>query len=204
MVEDEFQLVYDGSKSFWLETFRDGKWQYLEPTKYIEPVLQKDKHYIHELIYPSSHTELDWSALYGELPDGIYRIAREVANTSESDLRVCTAYVEFTIDNVYTWFDLHSDNLDERHPKSTQNDLPGLAGVSLVYDTSEKEIRMITEVEAISVISSDWLIRSVFLTDLNGDGVSEICANLETEAGRLAQVYDPVKKKQYELPTGDR
>ena len=97
-VKDGFQLVYEGSEGFWLEVWQDGKWQYLEPTGSIEPIFKKEKRYIHELHHPSSHIELNWSDLYGELPDGTYRIAREVTNTTEDDFRVCTAYVEFTID----------------------------------------------------------------------------------------------------------
>lgn len=97
-VKDGFQLVYEGSEGFWLEVWQDGKWQYLEPTGFIEPIFKQEKRYIHGLDYPSSHIELDWSHLYGELPDGKYRIAREVTNTTADDFRVCTAYVEFTID----------------------------------------------------------------------------------------------------------
>lgn len=199
----DVHLIYDDGAGIWMEVYRDDRWQYLEPTQYIEPILQKDRHYIPQFIYPSSHTGLDWSGLYGELPDGTYRIAREITNVEENDLHVCTAYAEFTIGGVYTWFDWYSDDLEERHPKSTQNDLPGVDGVSLVYDTSAEEIRMITEEDEITVFSSEPRIRSVLLTDLNGDGVSEICANLNTEAGILAQVYDPVERKQYELSVGD-
>lgn len=96
-VTDEFQLIYDGSEGIWLESYRDGQWTYVEPTEYIEPILKKDRHYIHQLIYPSDYIQLDWSALYGELSDGTYRIAQEVTNTAQGDLRVCTAYAEFTI-----------------------------------------------------------------------------------------------------------
>ena len=196
-------VVYESSEGFWLEFYWNGQWQYLEPTEYIEPVRQKEKQYIHELIYPSSHTELDWSALYGELSDGTYRIAREITNAAESDLRVCTAYVEFTLDNVYTWFDLYSDNLDERHPKSIEIDLPGLEGVSLFFDNSEDEIRMVTEEGESTIISTGFLIRNAFLTDLNNDGVSEICETIQTEARMVVQVFDPVEEKRYELPVGD-
>ena len=92
-VDDEFQLIYDGNEGIWLESYRDGQWTYVEPTEYMEPILKKDRHYIPQLIYPSDYIQLDWSALYGELPDGTYRIAREVTNTAEEDLCVCTAYV---------------------------------------------------------------------------------------------------------------
>lgn len=139
-VADEFQLIYDGSEGFWLEAWQDGQWTYVEPTAYIEPILRKDRHYIHQSIYPSDYIQLDWSDLYGELPDGTYRIAREVTNTAEDDLRVCTAYVEFTIDNVYTWFDTYSQNYDEQYPKDNVIDLPGLEGVSVSYDNSKEPL----------------------------------------------------------------
>lgn len=41
-VEDEFQLVYNGSEGFWLESMQDGQWAYVEPTQYIEPILKQD------------------------------------------------------------------------------------------------------------------------------------------------------------------
>ena len=111
-VADEFQLIYEGSEGFWLESWQDGQWNYVEPSGYIEPIFENEKRYIHALHHPSSHIELDWSYLYGELPDGKYRIAREVTNTTAEDLRVCTAYAEFTIDA--NWgIDLLVDKLSE-------------------------------------------------------------------------------------------
>lgn len=196
-------VIYDGNEGIWLEALKDDQWAYVEPTQYIEPILKKDKHFIHQLIYPSEYIQLDWSGLYGELPDGTYRIAREVTNIREEDLRVCTAYVEFTIGNVYTWFDMYSENYDEQHPKDTVIDLPGLEGASLSYDNTKNEIRLITADGIEPILSSEIRIRNAFLTDLNGDGVSEICATIETEKSMLVQVYDPVVRKRYELPIGD-
>ena len=69
----------------------------MEPTEEMNSFLPQEKYYIHELHYPSSHIELDWSGLYGELPDGTYRIAKEITNTDPSVLRLCTIYEEFTI-----------------------------------------------------------------------------------------------------------
>lgn len=194
-------LVYEDG--IWLESYRDGQWAYLEPTEYIEPILRKEKYFIHQLIYPSSYTELDWSGLYGELPDGTYRVARDVTNTTEGDLRVCTSYAEFTIGKVYTWFDKYSENYAEQHPKETLIALPGLEGVSLSYDSSENEIRMVTAEGIEPVISGEIWIHSVFLTDLSGDGVAEICATLREEESMRVQVYDPVGRKLYELPNGE-
>lgn len=200
-VEDEFQLLY--SDGFWLESYQDGQWKYVEPTEYIEPILRKEKHFIHQSVYPSSRIELDWSALYGALPNGKYRIAREVTYTAEENLSVCTAYAEFSIGNVYTWFDMYSQNYDEQNPKSTRIDLPGLEGASVFYDNSENEIRLITADESQPIIHSDPLIRNAFLTDLNEDGVSEVCATVQEGQGMLVQVFDPVARKLFELPVGD-
>lgn len=202
-VADEFQLIYNGSEGIWLESYQDGQWTYVEPTEYIEPLLKKDRHYINQLIYPSEYIQLDWSSLYGDLPDGTYRIARDVTNTAEGDLRVCTAYAEFTINNVYTWFDMYSENYDEQHPKDTVIDLPGLEGASVSYDNSENEIRLVTPDGGKTIISSDIWIRNAFLTDLNEDGVSEVCATVQTEDSMVVQIYDPVDKKLYELPAGE-
>ena len=69
----------------------------MEPTENVNSVLPQEKYYIHELHYPSSHIELDWSNLYGNLPEGTYRIAREITNTDPTVLRLCTIYGEFTI-----------------------------------------------------------------------------------------------------------
>lgn len=202
-VYNEFQLIYDGSEGIWLESKQDGQWKYVEPTEYIEPLLKKDRHYINQLIYPSEYIRLDWSSLYGDLPDGTYRIAREVTNTAEDDLRVCTAYVEFTIGDVYTWFDMYSENYDEQHPKDTVIDLPGLEGVTVSYDNSDNEILLLTPDGGETIISSDIWIRNAFLTDLNEDGVSEVCATVQTEDSMVVQIYDPVGKKLHELPAGD-
>ena len=314
-VEDDSQLIYDGDEGIWLEALNDGQWAYVEPTQYIEPILKKDMHFIHQLIYPSEYIQLDWSGLYGELPDGTYRLAREVTNTEEDDLRVCTAYVEFTIDqgktpvtislenvrptgatilfhqnqdlidgslicgheyflqqevdgawvpvpgiaevpfpdqtydiavlhhhgvdweqlygrlpvgsyrlgkeipitsgenpdyttvyaeftidNVYTWFDRYSTNTEEYYPKDNVVDLFGLDGVSVSYGSSVNEILLITSEGSEPIISCDTLIRNAFLTDLTSDSIVEVCATVQMEDGMHVQVYDAVEKKLYELP----
>ena len=96
-VDDSVELVYNGDEGFWLEVLQDGRWEYMEPTENVESLLPKDKHYFYGNVYPSSHIELDWSSLYGALPGGTYRLAREITHTAESDLRLCAVYAEFTI-----------------------------------------------------------------------------------------------------------
>ena len=201
--ETSADVIYDGDAGIWLEALTDGQWAYVEPTEYMEPILKQDKHFIHQRVYPSEYIQLDWSALYGALPDGVYRIAREVTHIGEKDLRVCTAYVEFTIGNVYTWFDRYAESFDEQHPKDTVIDLPGLAGASVSYDNGKNEIRLITAAGIEPILSSSFQIQNAFLTDLNGDGVSEICVTIQTEESMSVQVYDAVAGKRYALPVGD-
>ncbi len=313
-VTDEFQLIYNGDGDIWLESYQDGQWTYVEPTEYIESILKKDRHYIHQLIYPSQYIQLDWSSLYGELPDGTYRIAREVTNTAEDNLRVCTAYAEFTIssspvtislenvrpygarilfhqnkdlidgkllcnrefflekkvdgqwvdmkegiipldveddpydiallayqdvswvstygtlpvgsyrlgkvipitsgenpeyetvyaefsiDKVYTWFDLYSNDADERHPKDNMLDI-GVEGTGILsYHPELNTIYLIGSEGREPLISCDVIIRNVFLTDLTGDGVSEVCATVQNEDNMHVQVYDAMEEQLYELP----
>ena len=93
-VDDSVVLIYS-EEGFWLEVLQDGQWVYMKPTE--ETHSGKEKVYIHALHHPSGHIELDWSSLYGALPGGTYRIAREITHTGEADLRLCTVYGEFTI-----------------------------------------------------------------------------------------------------------
>ena len=313
-IDEDAQLVYEGNEGFWLECNQDGIWEYFEPTEYTVLGIPGVKHYVKEKIYPSSHSELDWSFLYGELPDGTYRIARDVTYIAEGDLRVCTAYVEFTIssspvtislenarptgatilfhqnqelingpllcnyeyflqqqangkwedlpkkaeipfpdqtydiavlhhngvdweqlygrlpvgnyrlgkvipitsgehpeyttvyaefsvDNVYTWFDRYSTDVNERSPKDNVVALFGMEGVSLSYGSSINEILLVSATGNEPIISCDVLVDSAFLTDLTGDGIAEVCANVQTMQGTIVQVYDAAEKKLYELPT---
>ena len=311
------ELIYNGNGDIWLEELLDGRWQYLEPTQYIEPVLRKDKYYIHKHIYPSAYIQLDWSALYGELPDGRYRLVREVTRVAEEELRLCTAYMEFTlgddpapvtislehvrpygarilfhqnkdlidgkllcdreffieqkvngqweamkkgflpldveddpydiallsyqdvdwtsvyghlpvgqyrlgkvipvtsgddpeyqtiygefsIGRVYTWFDLNSGNAEERSPKDVMLDI-GLEGTGILsYHPSENTVYLILSPEDTKpLITCDVIIRNVFLTDLTGDEVPEVCATVQNEDCMQVQVYEPMEKKLYELP----
>ena len=312
-VKDESLLIY--GEGIWLESIQDGQWAYVEATQYIEPILRKDKYFIHQTIDPSGYTQLDWSTIYGELPDGTYRIAREVTYIAEDDLRVCTAYVEFnistspvtislenvrpngarilfhqnqdlidgkllcdrefflekkvdgqwvrmkegfmpldveddpydiallayqdvrwdsayevlpvgayrlgkvipvtsgenpehktiyaefSIDKVYTWFDRYSNVSDEHHPKDNMLDI-GVEGTGILsYRASENTIYLIKSPEDTKpLITCDVLIRNVFLTDLTGDGISEVCVTVQNDSTTQVQVYEPSERKLYELP----
>lgn len=195
------QLVYNGDEGFWLEKWQDGQWQFLEPPENRKPALKQDRHFIQARQYLSGYLELDWSALYGQLANGTYRIAREVTNTAEGDFRVCTAYAEFTLDRrVITWFDRDSANPEEQYPRETVMELPGMAGASVSYDESKDEIRLTTAEGTQTVISSPFMMQGIFLTDLTGDDIWEICATIRTEETMQVQVYDAAENRLYTLP----
>ena len=145
------------------------------------------------------HNGVDWKQQYGILPVGSYRLGKVIPITSGENPEYETVYAEFSIDNVYTWFDDYSGNVDERSPKDTMVDLFGMEGASLSYRTIDNAIHLITADGSTPIISADVNIRSIFLTDLSGDGISEVCANVHTTDGIRVQIYDTVRQKLHEL-----
>jgi hypothetical protein len=83
-------------------------------------------------------------------------------------------------------------------------DLFGMEGVSLSYQTSDNAIHLVTADGSMPIISTDVWIRSIFLTDLSGDGISEVCATVQTTADLRVQVYDVVQKKLHELQNPEK
>ena len=145
------------------------------------------------------HNGVDWKQQYGILPVGSYRLGKVIPVRSGENPEYKTVYAEFSIDNVYTWFDDYSGNTDERSPKFNVIDLFGMDGASLSYQTAENAIHLVTAESSTPIISTDVWIRSIFLTDLTGDGISEVCATVQTTADMRVQVYDAAQKKLYEL-----
>jgi len=94
---EEVQLIYGDGSGIWLEIWEKDAWHYLEPTQELPSYMNKERHFLREMIYPGSHTQLDWSRLYGALPGGTYRIAREIVVNAPQENRLCTVYGEFTI-----------------------------------------------------------------------------------------------------------
>uniref|UniRef100_UPI0025A29A26 hypothetical protein n=1 Tax=Klebsiella pneumoniae TaxID=573 RepID=UPI0025A29A26 len=68
------------------------------------------------------------------------------------------------------------------------------------YRPTDNAIHIISAEGDSPIISTDVLIRSIFLTDLSGDGVSEVCATVHTTNGMHIEVYDTAEKKLFELP----
>ena len=145
------------------------------------------------------HNGVDWKQQYGMLPVGNYRLGKVIPITSGENPEYETVYAEFSIDKVYTWFDDYSGSVDERSPKSDVVDLFGMDGASLSYQTAENAIHFVTSESSTPIISTDVWIRSIFLTDLTGDGISEVCATVQTTADLRVQVYDAAQKKLHEL-----
>lgn len=77
-------------------------------------------------------------------------------------------------DNVYTWFDKSSTDASERHAKDNLVELFGLENVSLSYHPDENAIYLIDAKVRKPIITCNTDIRNVFLTDLTGDGISEV------------------------------
>ncbi|MBR6528257.1 MAG: hypothetical protein IKT45_10015, partial [Lachnospiraceae bacterium] len=146
------------------------------------------------------HNGVNWKNTVGNLPVGSYRLGKVIPMTSGDNPEYTTVYAEFTIDNVYTWFDNYSGNADEHSPKEHVVDIFGLEGVSLSYHRADNAIHMVSAEGDVPLISADVMIRNVFLTDLTEDGVSEVCATVQTTNGMFVEVYDAAQQKLYELP----
>ena len=102
-------------------------------------------------------------------------------------------------DNVYTWFDKSSTDASERNPKDNLVDLFGMENVSLSYHPDEIAIYLINAEGRKVIVTCDAGIRNVFLTDLTGDGVSEVCATVQDEFNTQVQVYNASEQILYEL-----
>ena len=146
------------------------------------------------------HHGVDWEQLYGTLPTGSYRLGKKIPITSGENPEYTTVYAEFSIGKVYTWFDDFSSITDEHSPKDNVVDIFGMEGVSLSYRPADNAIHIISAEGNSPIISTDLLIRSIFLTDLTGDGVSEVCATVHTTNGMHIEVYDAAEKRLFELP----
>ena len=190
----EVDTIWDSR--YWLEHWDGNAWNEVKATGEkglseidVNRILdegEENKHYV------------DWATSHGVLSGGKYRLGTKFYFLEADDLR--TFYAEFSIpNNVYTWFDKYSENASERYPKEDIVKLIGIEGKAS-YDSSKEQISLITAEGTIPVISSNIIIRSAFITDLTEDGISEICATVQTEAGMVVQVYNPSEKQLYQYP----
>lgn len=193
-ISEEIPLIY--SEGFWLEALLDGQWRYLEPTEDVPPLLGQSRHFIHGVEYPSSHIQLDWSSLYGPLPGGTYRVAREITNTDPGNPRLCTVYGEFTLENQVTaWFEAGQP------VRQKELELPGMEDVILIYSQEDNAIYA-KKGDDTQCLITGWPIENVYLSDLSGDGLPEICATVLEGFGIIdsrVRVYDYARKQLYEL-----
>ena len=182
-------------REFFLEKKVNNQWE--EMKEGIIPLDVEDDPYDIALL---AYQDVSWSSTYGDLPVGTYRLGKVIPVTSGDDPEYKTIYAEFSIDKVYTWFDLYSDNADERHPKDNMLDI-GVEGTGILsYHPSENAIYLISSEGRNPLITCDAIIRNVFLTDLTGDGISEVCATIQNDSTTQVQVYNASEKKLYELP----
>lgn len=146
------------------------------------------------------HNGVDWEQMYGRLPVGYYRLGKVIPITSGENPEYTTVYAEFSIDHVYTWFDRYSTDSNEHSPKDTLVELFGLENVTLSYNAGENTIYRIDPEGRKPIITCDVIFRNVFLTDLTGDGISEVCATIQNDSTTQVQVYDASERKLYEPP----
>jgi len=183
--------------AYFLQQLTDGQW--IDLPKLAE-IPFPDQTYDIALLH---HNGVNWEQMYGRLPVGSYRLGKVIPITSGDEPEYTTVYAEFTIDHVYTWFDDYSNNREEQYPKDNLVELFGMAGGSLSYHSDENTVYLIDAEGRNPIISCELRIRNIFLTDITGDSVAEVCATVQMKDGMHVQVYDATKKKLYQLPNGE-
>ena len=204
-------LVFDGD--FRLEAKgEDGTWARVEPIGPLVPVAQGDDRMIYSEACPDgSGWELDWSANYGILPPGDYRIGitthfqetgKETLDASSADsLTVYTMlstpnethYVTFSVgvsSTPYVWFDLYgtSGETPREHYRSIR--VPGVDGVTLTYTTGSDGKSILIDSTLTAPLMSADLFRSICFADLSGDGACELYATVQDGDRYYVRSYD--------------
>ena len=178
---------------YFLQQQVNGKWENLPK---VQEIPFPDQTYDIAMLH---HNGVDWEHMYGRLPVGYYRLGKVIPITSGENPEYTTVYAEFSVDHVYTWFDKSSADASERNHKDNLVDLFGMENVSLSYHPDENAIYLINAEGRKVIITCDAGIRNVFLTDLTGDGVSEVCATIRNGVKTQVQVYDASEQMLYEL-----
>ena len=194
----EVDAIWDSR--YWLEHWDGNAWNEVKATGEkgmaeidVNRILdegEENKHYV------------DWTTSHGVLSGGKYRLGTKFYFLESDILRIF--YAEFSIsNNVYAWFDFDADDPADRRLKDDTVDLFGMEGTALSCDVPYNEICLVNAEGMTPVISTDLMIRSAYLTDLTGDGIVEVCASVQKDAGMVIQVYDPSEERLYELAGDD-
>ena len=100
--------------------------------------------------------------------------------------------------NVITWFNKY-DNVPDGVEYGKPTHLGGMEDVTLFYSRNAGTLSVISE-NPTRELFSDVLVRNLFLADLNGDGVQEICATTIPELLDRIYILDYANDQTYELP----
>lgn len=204
-------LAFDGD--FRLEAKgEDDTWEQVEPIGPLVPVAQGDDRMIYSEACPDgSGWELDWSANYGILPPGDYRIGitthfqetgKETLDASSADSLTVytmlstpdeTRYVSFSVgvsSTPYVWFDLYgtSGETPREHYRSIR--VPGVDGVTLTYTTGSDGKSILIDSTLTAPLMSADLFRSICFADLSGDGACELYATVQDGDRYYVRSYD--------------
>lgn len=217
-------LVFDGD--FRLEAKgEDGTWARVEPIGPLVPVAQGDDRMIYsEACQDGSGWELDWSANYGILPPGEYRIGitTHFQETGKTELRDAssgnssttvytmlstpdkTHYVSFSVgvsSTPYVWFDLYgtSGETPREHYRSIR--VPGVDGVTLTYTTGSDGKDILLDSTLTAPLMSGDVFRSICFADLSRDGACELYATVQDGDRYYIQSYDWVTGRLSQLQT---
>ncbi|MGN0977585.1 MAG: M56 family metallopeptidase [Faecousia sp.] len=150
--------------------------------------------------------ELDWTANYGILPPGEYRIRVTCRDRETQEIQ--TIYAPFSVEVsscAYVWFDQDnkSGEMPREHFKTIR--VPGRKGVTLTlantFDSDWTET--LTDNSTGQVLISGQNIRSAVFADLSGDGVCELYAAVEDDGSCHIQGYDWESGQQLRFQSDD-
>ena len=180
-------LLFQGN--YWLERANGREWVKLE----MLPEVGVGKINVTMDIENQAQHMLDWSAVYGTLSKGTYRIGVTFTFCDILDGQSLThdLYGEFTVEDnrkVVPWFDEdYNSGLTYSRSKDVL-EIPG-TDIDLLFqkdwsDDQYQEQLLVRNGSNWEPVLSGESIRSVYLTDLTGDGIMEVCVAL--------WVYDPI------------
>ena len=123
---------------------------------------------------------LDWTANYGILPPGEYRIGATCHDREKGETQ--TQYTEFSIEInscPYVWFDQDgkSGETPRAHYRSIR--VPGMEGVTLTKTSNSDFTETLMDNTSGEALVSGQNIRSAVFADLSGDGVCELYAAVD-------------------------